>query len=215
MFNYLGPALPIAKARPSSLQERAYGIGAPYVFARMHMCRSTRAYADVQAMMSHTGYVPSTAFGKGKVASHTGENRVAALWPAIRPRQCSAVRWRRKKEVRHAKGDVAALEEGRRWFSDQRRVPSSATRKRACARACARATPRARGLLDVFGFEDMPVNGFEQMFINLTNEWIQNLFNGVPRRRPACACHARARASPVHGRRTGQWLRQSKDVSRT
>lgn len=25
----------------------------------------------------------------------------------------------------------------------------------------------------------MPINGFEQLFINLTNEWIQNLFNHV------------------------------------
>jgi len=34
-------------------------------------------------------------------------------------------------------------------------------------------------LLDIFGFEDMAKNGFEQMFINLTNERIQSLFNTV------------------------------------
>eukprot|EP00928_Gymnodinium_smaydae_P032931 TRINITY_DN23736_c0_g1_i2.p1 TRINITY_DN23736_c0_g1~~TRINITY_DN23736_c0_g1_i2.p1 ORF type:complete len:1379 (-),score=373.45 TRINITY_DN23736_c0_g1_i2:62-4198(-) len=38
---------------------------------------------------------------------------------------------------------------------------------------------RQVGLLDIFGFEDMAVNGFEQMFINLANERIQHLFNSI------------------------------------
>mmetsp|Transcript_22715 Transcript_22715/g.49939 ORF Transcript_22715/g.49939 Transcript_22715/m.49939 type:complete len:1788 (-) Transcript_22715:450-5813(-) len=35
------------------------------------------------------------------------------------------------------------------------------------------------GLLDIFGFEDLVPNGFEQMFINLTNERIQHHFNNI------------------------------------
>lgn len=38
---------------------------------------------------------------------------------------------------------------------------------------------RVIGLLDIFGFEDMPINGFEQMYINLANEAIQSHFNTV------------------------------------
>lgn len=41
------------------------------------------------------------------------------------------------------------------------------------------ASSATLGLLDIFGFEDMPVNGLEQMYINLTNERIQYLFNTV------------------------------------
>ena len=32
-----------------------------------------------------------------------------------------------------------------------------------------------RALMDIFGFENMPINGFEQMFINLANEAIQKI----------------------------------------
>jgi len=41
------------------------------------------------------------------------------------------------------------------------------------------AEPNSIGILDIFGFEDMHINGFEQMFINLANERIQHLFNTI------------------------------------